>query len=52
MAEPFYRANVLVCGGTGCTASDSEEVISGLVKEIARRGLEKEVRVVPTGHLP
>ncbi|OGP52123.1 MAG: hydrogenase [Deltaproteobacteria bacterium RBG_13_43_22] len=49
MAEPFYRANVLVCGGTGCTASDSEEVISGLVKEIARRGLEKEVRVVPTG---
>ncbi len=49
MAEPFYRANVLVCGGTGCTASDSQEVISGLGKEIARRGLEKEVRVVPTG---
>jgi NADH-quinone oxidoreductase subunit F len=49
MAEPFYRANVLVCGGTGCTASDSQEVITGLNKEISRRGLEKEVRVVPTG---
>jgi NADH-quinone oxidoreductase subunit F len=49
MAEPFYRANVLVCGGTGCTASDSNEVITGLNKEISRRGLEKEVRVVPTG---
>ncbi|MBI4766615.1 MAG: FAD-dependent oxidoreductase [Deltaproteobacteria bacterium] len=49
MAEPFYRANALVCGGTGCTASDSQEVISALSKEIVRRGLEKEVRVVPTG---
>jgi NADH-quinone oxidoreductase subunit F len=49
MAEPFYRANVLVCGGTGCTATDSLAIISGMNKEIARRGLEKEVRVVPTG---
>jgi NADH-quinone oxidoreductase subunit F len=49
MAEPFYRANVLVCGGTGCTATDSEEIIGGLTKEIARRGMEREVRVVPTG---
>ena len=49
MAEPFYRANVLVCGGTGCTASDSQEVTAGMNKEIARRGLEREVRVVPTG---
>ncbi|MBI5604943.1 MAG: FAD-dependent oxidoreductase [Deltaproteobacteria bacterium] len=49
MAEPFYRANVLVCGGTGCTASESPEVITGLNKEISRRGLDKEVRVVPTG---
>jgi NADH-quinone oxidoreductase subunit F len=49
MAEPFYRANVLVCGGTGCTATESGEIITGLNKEIARRGMEKEVRVVPTG---
>lgn len=49
MAEPFYRANVLVCGGTGCSASSADEVIVGLNKEISRRGLEREVRVVPTG---
>jgi NADH-quinone oxidoreductase subunit F len=49
MAEQFYRANVLVCGGTGCTASESLDVIQALNKEIARRGLAKEVRVVQTG---
>jgi len=49
MAEPFYRANVLVCGGTGCSASESLEVMSAMTKEIARRGLTNEVRVVQTG---
>ena len=49
MAEPFYRANVLVCGGTGCTASESMEVIQAMTKEVARRGLSNEVRIVQTG---
>jgi len=49
MAEPFYRANVLVCGGTGCTRSESLEVMAGMTKEIARRGLTNEVRIVQTG---
>ena len=49
MAEAFYRANVLVCGGTGCNASESQEVLSAMQKEIARRGLTKEVRIVQTG---
>jgi len=49
MAEPFYRANVLVCGGTGCTSSESLEVIQAMTKEISRRGLGNEVRVVQTG---
>lgn len=49
MAEPLYRANVLVCGGTGCTASKSPEVFEALAKEIQRRGLENEVRLVQTG---
>jgi len=49
MAEPLYRANVLVCRGTGCTASGSVPLISALKAEIARRGLENEVRVVDTG---
>jgi NADH-quinone oxidoreductase subunit F len=49
MAETFYRANVLVCGGTGCTSSESLDVISAMRKEISRRRLENEVRVVQTG---
>ena len=49
MADSLYRANVLVCSGTGCTASGSESVISALQAEVARRGLDNEVRVVETG---
>jgi NADH-quinone oxidoreductase subunit F len=49
MAEPFYRANVLVCGGTGCNASESQEVLNAMNKEISRRRLGDEVRVVQTG---
>ena len=49
MADPLYRANVLVCTGTGCTASGSMPVIEALKAEIARRGLDQEVRVVETG---
>ena len=43
MAEA-YRANVLVCGGEGCTSSESLDVINAMTKEISRRGLEKEVK--------
>jgi len=49
MAESLYRANVLVCSGTGCSASGSHSVIGELQAEVARRGLEGEVRVVDTG---
>ncbi len=49
VAEPLYRANVLVCGGTGCTSSDSAHVLKALQQELTKRGLDKEVRVVPTG---
>ncbi|NLJ31303.1 MAG: NADH-quinone oxidoreductase subunit NuoF [Clostridiales bacterium] len=45
----MYRSNVLVCGGTGCTSSNSEEIITRLKKEIAAHGLEKEVNVIRTG---
>jgi NADH-quinone oxidoreductase subunit F len=47
--EALYRANVLICGGTGCTASGSEKAHAALEEEIVRRGLEKEVRVIQTG---
>ena len=45
----MYRSNVLVCGGTGCTSSNSEKIIEKLKFEIAKNGLENEVNVVRTG---
>lgn len=45
----MYRSNVLVCGGTGCTSSNSEQIIEKLKEEIAKNGLEKEVNVIRTG---
>ena len=45
----MYRSNVLVCGGTGCTSSNSELIIERLKEEIKATGLEKEVNVVRTG---
>jgi NADH-quinone oxidoreductase subunit F len=49
MAERLYRANVLVCGGTGCVSSGSQEVMSALTKELKSRGLDNEVKLVQTG---
>ncbi len=45
----MYRSHVLVCGGTGCTSSGSEQIISELQKEINAVGLAEEVNVVRTG---
>ena len=42
-------SNVLVCGGTGCTSSNSEQIIEKLQEEIKAQGLEKEVNVIRTG---
>jgi NADH-quinone oxidoreductase subunit F len=48
-AEPLYRADVLVCGGTGCHSSNSQKVLAALQAEVERRGLGGEVRIVPSG---
>ncbi len=45
----MYRSHVLVCGGTGCTSSNSQAIIDALEKEIAANGLVEEVKVVRTG---
>ncbi|MBQ9915532.1 MAG: (2Fe-2S) ferredoxin domain-containing protein, partial [Clostridia bacterium] len=45
----FARSTVLVCGGTGCTSSGSQKVLNEFEKQIAEKGLEKEVKVVQTG---
>ena len=45
----MYRSHVLVCGGTGCTSSGSETLISLLQEELKKNGLENEVAIVKTG---
>ncbi len=45
----MYRSHVLVCVGTGCTSSNSQQIIDALETEIAAAGLSEEVKVVKTG---
>lgn len=45
----MYRSHVLVCGGTGCTSSHSAEIIAEFEKEIAKKGLADEIKVIRTG---
>ncbi len=45
----MYRSHVLVCGGTGCTSSNSPAIIEALEKEIKLKGLENEIKVIRTG---
>ncbi|MEK4330590.1 NADH-quinone oxidoreductase subunit NuoF [Paenibacillus sp. FSL R7-0297] len=41
--------SVMVCGGTGCTSSDSNQIIAKLNQEIAGHGIQQQVEVVRTG---
>jgi NADP-reducing hydrogenase subunit HndC len=45
----IYRSHVLVCGGTGCTASRSTEIMEQLDKQLKANQIENEVKVVKTG---
>jgi NADH:ubiquinone oxidoreductase subunit F (NADH-binding)/(2Fe-2S) ferredoxin len=45
----MYRSHVLVCGGTGCTSSGSQQIAKALEEEIAKQGLADEVKVIKTG---
>ena len=45
----MYRSHVLICGGTGCTASGSLNLIEEFKVQLEKKGLEKEVSVVQTG---
>ncbi|MEN6314239.1 MAG: NADH-ubiquinone oxidoreductase-F iron-sulfur binding region domain-containing protein [Clostridiaceae bacterium] len=45
----FFRAHVLVCGGTGCTSSNSAEIKKEFEAQINKNKLDKEVKVVTTG---
>ena len=45
----LFRSHVLICGGTGCSSSGSAELIRLFEENIAKAGLDKEVKVVRTG---
>ena len=45
----MYRSHVLICGGTGCTSSGSDQVAKVLENELEKAGLSEEVKVVKTG---
>ena len=43
------KMHLLVCGGTGCRASEGEAIQTNLERELKANGLENEARVVNTG---
>ena len=45
----YFRSQVLCCTGTGCTSSGSRSIIQAFEEEILNAGLEREIKVVPTG---
>jgi len=44
-----YKMHLLVCGGTGCKASESEQIKENLLEELDKHNLNDEVQVVMTG---
>ncbi len=44
-----YKMHLLVCGGTGCKASESEQIRDNLLAEVENHDLTDEVQVVMTG---
>ena len=45
----MIRAQVLVCGGTGCTSSGSKAVREAFEESIKNNGLSEEIKLVQTG---
>ncbi len=45
----FYRSQVLICTGTGCSSSNSPAIIEKFEECIKNAGIENEVKVVRTG---
>ncbi|GFR34610.1 NADH-quinone oxidoreductase subunit NuoF [Thermobrachium celere] len=45
----FYRSQVLVCGGTGCTSSDSMKILEKFKEEVKKHNIENEIEIVRTG---
>ena len=48
-ATDHYRKHVLICGGTGCTSSNSPRIRELLEQELKANGIADQVKVVQTG---
>jgi len=44
-----FRNYILVCGGSGCESSHSDEIYNNLIKECEAQGVAEEVQVIKTG---
>jgi len=44
-----FRMHLLVCGGTGCISSNSEDLIAKFKEEISNLNMSEEIQVVKTG---
>jgi NADH:ubiquinone oxidoreductase subunit F (NADH-binding)/(2Fe-2S) ferredoxin len=44
-----YRANLLMCAGTGCVATGTPKVKDALKAELEKQGLADEIKIVLTG---
>jgi NADH-quinone oxidoreductase subunit F/NADP-reducing hydrogenase subunit HndC len=44
-----YRMHLLVCGGTGCHASQSKELLENFKNTLIEKNLQDEVHVIATG---
>ncbi|MFH1562477.1 MAG: NADH-quinone oxidoreductase subunit NuoF [Nitrospirota bacterium] len=44
-----YRANILICAGTGCVASGSLKVKQALEEELKKLNLQDEIKIILTG---
>lgn len=45
----MYRSHVMICRGTGCTSSSSEQIAINFEEDIKKYGLQEEVVVERTG---
>ncbi|NLN47497.1 MAG: NADH-quinone oxidoreductase subunit F, partial [Clostridiales bacterium] len=45
----MYRSHIMICRGTGCSSSNSEQIALNFEKEIKKHGMEKEIIVERTG---
>lgn len=45
----MFRSHVMICGGTGCTSSNSDKITTAFEAEVTKNGLENEVKVIRTG---